>query len=76
MRVKLEMYLEINDDDLKEIMKLEHHIDYLLNLDEYPEIEYVDGVSVTVEKNKRIISRGGLPWKMQDILTGIMCNFL
>lgn len=61
MRVKLEMYLEINDDDLKEIMKLEHHIDYLLNLDEYPEIEYVDGVSVTVEKNKRIISRGGLP---------------
>lgn len=50
MRVKLEMYLEINDDDLEEIMKLEHHIDYLLNLDEYPEIEYVDGVSVTVEK--------------------------
>ena len=32
--------------DLEELKKLEHHIEYLINLDEYPEIEKVYDVKV------------------------------
>ena len=48
MKVKVEMFFEIDENALEEIKKIEHHADYLLNLDEYPEIHCVDGVKVFV----------------------------
>ena len=51
MVVKIEMLMEISDDSLEEIKKLEHHVDYLLDLENYPEIKSVSDVKVTeVEK--------------------------
>lgn len=45
-KVKVTMYFEVEDDAIEEMKKLEHHADYLLNLDEYPEIKSVYGVEV------------------------------
>lgn len=45
-KVKVTMYFEVNENDIEEIKKLEHHVEYLLNLEEYPEIESVYGVKV------------------------------
>lgn len=47
MIAKIEMNIDINDDDFAEIKKIEHHADYLLNLDDYPEIKSVFDVKVT-----------------------------
>ena len=48
-KVKVTMYFDVpNESDVEEIKKIEHHADYILNLDEYPEIESVYGVSVEV----------------------------
>lgn len=44
--VKVTMYFEVNENAIEEIKKLEHHVEYLLNLEEYPEIESVYGVKV------------------------------
>lgn len=49
MKVKVEMFFDIDDDALEEIKELEHHADYLLSLDEYPEIKSVYGVRVMEE---------------------------
>ena len=45
-KVKITMYFDVEENCLEEIKKLEHHADYLLNLDEYPEINSVYGVKV------------------------------
>lgn len=45
-KVKVTMYFEVNENDIEEIKKLENHVEYLLNLEEYPEIESVYGVKV------------------------------
>ena len=45
-KVKITMYFDVDENCLEEIKKLEHHADYLLNLDEYPEINSVYGVKV------------------------------
>lgn len=46
-KLKVTMYLDVpNKADVEEIKKIEHHVDYLLNLDEYPEIESVFDVSI------------------------------
>lgn len=50
MIVKVEMNLEIEDGKLEEIKKIEHHADYFINLDEYPEIKSIFNVKVTEEK--------------------------
>lgn len=52
--VKVEMYFEIeNEESMEEIKKLEHHAERLLDLDSYPEIHSVYGVTVTeIENNK------------------------
>lgn len=47
--IKLEMFLDVEDNAVKEIKKLEHHIDWLLNLSEFPEIKSVFGVKVFSE---------------------------
>lgn len=47
--IKLEMFLEVDDNGVEEVKKLEHHIDWLLNLGEYPEIKSVFGVKVSDE---------------------------
>lgn len=51
-KVKVVMFFDIpNEEDIEEIKKLEHHADYLLDLDSYPEISSVYGVTVeTVEQ--------------------------
>ena len=48
MDVKVQMNLEIEDDFLDEIKKIEHHAEYLLDLESYPEILTVYGVKVEV----------------------------
>ena len=53
--VKVEMYFEIEDKEnaMEEMKKLEHHAERLLDLDSYPEIKSVYGVTVTeIENNK------------------------
>ena len=45
-KVKIEMYLEIEDDFLDDIKKIEHHAEYLLDLESYPEIKSVYDVRV------------------------------
>lgn len=51
-KVKVTMYFDVpNEEDIEELEKLEHHADYILNLDEYPEIASVYDVTVeTVEE--------------------------
>ena len=44
MHVKLSM--EIETSNVEALKKLEHHIDYLLDLDNWPEIESVYNVEV------------------------------
>jgi hypothetical protein len=49
MIVDLKMKLEIDDNSLNELLRISsHHIDYLLNLDEFPEIKSVSNVMLTV----------------------------
>ena len=48
-KVKLTMIFDVPKvSDVDELKKLEHHVDYLLNLEGYPEIESVYGVEVEV----------------------------
>ena len=51
--VKVEMYLDIEDEEdaMEEMKKLEHHAERLLDLDSYPEIHSVYGVTVTEIEN-------------------------
>jgi hypothetical protein len=44
--VKVTMYFEVNENTVEELKKLEHHAEYLLNLEAYPGIECVYGVKV------------------------------
>lgn len=44
--IKLSMSLQTNNDSIEQFKKLEHHIDYLLDLDNWPEIESVYDVVV------------------------------
>lgn len=46
MLIQIKMTLEITDDTLDSMKKLEHHAEYLLNLEEYPEIRSVSDVEV------------------------------
>ncbi len=48
MKIKLEMNMEIEDGSELELSKLEHHIDWLLDLDEWPEIKNVYNVHATL----------------------------
>lgn len=48
--LKIIMYLDVEENGVEEIKKLEHHVDYILNLDEYPEIKSVHNVKVEEEK--------------------------
>lgn len=44
--IKLTMNLTIDADSLDELKRLEHHIEELLDLDNWPEIKSVYGVEV------------------------------
>lgn len=48
-KVKVTMYFDVDENGMEEIKKLEHHAEYLLDLDNYPEIESVYGVKVEEE---------------------------
>lgn len=50
-KVKVTMYFDVEESAIEDIKKLEHHADYLLNLEEYPEIKSVYGVKVEEEIN-------------------------
>lgn len=45
-QLKVTMYFEVEDNALEEIKKVENHAEYLLSLEEYPEIKSVYGVTV------------------------------
>ena len=46
--VKVEMVVALkNEENVEEIKKWEHHIDYAINMDDYPEIDHIEGVTVT-----------------------------
>lgn len=47
VKVKIEMFVDIEADKMEELKRIEHHAEYLLNLEEYPEIKTVYGVKVT-----------------------------
>ena len=45
--VKVSMNVVLNDDaDITEIKKWEHHIDWAINMDDYPEIRHIEDVRV------------------------------
>lgn len=46
VKVGLSMYLEIDPSDIDKIMVLKHHIEYLLDLDNWPEIKSVSEVDI------------------------------
>lgn len=44
MRVELSVYMEVDDDEFNDLKRVvDHHIDWLLSLDEFPEITCVTG---------------------------------
>ena len=45
--LKVEMIVAVDEDYVGEIRNWEHHIDYAIDLDFYPEIKSISGVSVT-----------------------------
>jgi hypothetical protein len=45
--MKVEMLVNVPDQAVDEIKKWEHHIDYAINFDEYPEIKSISDVKVT-----------------------------
>lgn len=47
MRVKMEIELEVDKEDMEEVKKIEHHADYLLDLNNYPEIKSVRNCKIT-----------------------------
>lgn len=47
--VKATMFFEIEDDYLESMKNLEHHVEYLLDLEGTPEIKCVYGVKVEEE---------------------------
>lgn len=60
-QVKIECYLDIDDtqypEGIDEIKKLEHHADYFLDLDSYPEVNSVYGFKVTEIDGDPIIEK-------------------
>ena len=50
--LEVTMTIVLNDDaDINTIKKWEHHIDYAIDMDSYPEIHHIENVRVT-EINK------------------------
>lgn len=45
--VKFEIKMEVDEKDFDQLKKLEHHADYLLDLDSWNEIKRVFGAKVT-----------------------------
>lgn len=46
-KVKVTMTVVLNDDaDVEEIKRWEHHIDYAIDMDSYPEIDHIEDVKV------------------------------
>ena len=50
--VKISMIMDVEDEAVEEIDKLTHHAEYLLDLENYPEIKNVYEVQVSVIENK------------------------
>lgn len=48
IKVGLSMYLEIDPSNIDKIMVLKHHIEYLLDLDNWPEIKSVSEVDIAL----------------------------
>lgn len=46
-KVKVTMTVVLNDnEDIEEIKRWEHHIDYAIDMDSYPEIHHIENVNV------------------------------
>jgi len=46
-KVKVTMTVVLNDEaDIEEIKKWEHHIDYAIDMDSYPEIDHIENVKI------------------------------
>lgn len=46
-KVKVTMTVALNDDaDISKIKEWEHHIDYAIDMDSYPEIDHIENVKV------------------------------
>lgn len=60
MKIKVEMYMDIDSTALDSIKKIEHHAEQLLDLENYPEIKSVYGVTVTKEKKEYRVSNVAL----------------
>lgn len=49
--VKVEMIIEVDESHIDDIRIWEHHIDYAVDIDSYPEIRCIYDVSVTTVDN-------------------------
>lgn len=52
MVVNFEIKMEIEDKDFDKIKQLEHHVDRLLDLDNWSEIKSVYGCKVRIDKEE------------------------
>lgn len=45
--LKVEMVVAVDDDSVDSVYEWEHHIDYAIDFDSYPEIHHIEDVKVT-----------------------------
>ena len=50
--IKFEIYMDVDDDFADHAKKWEHHAEYILDLDSYPEIKSVYGCTVKEAKTE------------------------
>lgn len=73
-KLKVEMTVVLNEDaDVDEIKKWEHHIDYAIDMGEYPEIHHIEDVKVgnseSIDNVERYVKNiNGMPiWEVNGI---------
>lgn len=72
--LKVEIVVAVNtENDIESIKKWEHHIDYAIDMDSYPEIHHIEGVTVTEMKNEtEEVSKKEDEAALSDMARGIL----
>ena len=50
-KVEIKMFVDIDEKDIEKLQVIEHHAEYLLDLDSWPEIKSVYGVEINKQKD-------------------------
>ena len=61
--IKLTTHLTVEEENLEKLNRLNHHIDYLFDLESWPEIEPVSDVSI--EEVSKVENEKDIFWKVQ-----------